>query len=309
MISYSLSVERTWRRWFLRSETDRLLTCSMCFSCGLVILRMIHAHSLLFVFMIWNLFLAYVPYVLSRWLSRRFEGRTSWTGQRFEGRAGWSRQRFEGSARWSRQRFEGSAGWPRQRLAGETSCQSRRLDRPLTKSLSNPIRSRPLFVVAVCLVWLLFFPNTFYMLTDLFHLHDSRNPHVPEWFDLAMIFSFAWNGLVLGVLSLRQMEKLLETKRLATAIFGRRLRVPLPYPTAIFVYPVIGLSALGVYTGRYLRYNSWDILSNPFQLMQDITAMIMHPLRNRPAWDMILCYAILLSFVYIMLKKLGRALA
>ena len=247
------SVESTWRRWFLRSETDRLLACSMCFSCGLVVLRMVHAHSLLFVFMIWNLFLAYIPYVLSSWLSRR-------------------------------------------------------LDHPLAKSLSRPFRSRPLFIVAVCLIWLLFFPNAFYILTDMFHLHDSRNPKVPEWFDLAMIFSFAWNGLLLGVLSLRQMERLLEDKRLTSAIFGSRMQVPLPYPTAIFVYPVIGLSALGVYTGRYLRYNSWDIITDPFQLMEDIVAMIIHPLRNRPAWDMILCYAILLSFVYVMLKKLSRVM-
>src|SRR6185437_16115621 len=203
MISYPGQADGTWRRWFLRSETDRLLTCSMCFSCGLVILRMIHAHSLLFVFMIWNLFLAYIPYVLSSWLSRRLEGVESWP--------------------------------------------NRRLDHPLTKSLSRPISSRPLFIVAVCLIWLLFFPNAFYMLTDMFHLHDSRNPRVPEWFDLAMIFSFAWNGLLLGVLSLRQMERLLENKRLSKAIFGPRLQVPLPYPTAVFVYPVIALSALGVY--------------------------------------------------------------
>jgi uncharacterized membrane protein len=268
-------MESTWRRWFLRSETDRLLTCSMCFSCGLVILRMIHAHSLLFVFMIWNLFLAYIPYVLSGWLSRRLERSESRQSRRLEG-------------------VEGSA--------------SRRLDHPLAQSLSGPISSRPLFIVAVCLIWLLFFPNAFYMLTDLFHLHDSRNPRVPEWFDLAMIFSFAWNGLLLGVLSLRQMERLLENKRLANAVFDPRLHVPLPYPTALFVYPVIGLSALGVYTGRYLRYNSWDIVTDPFQLIRDIAGMIIHPLRNRPAWDMILCYAILLSFVYVMLKKLSRAL-
>jgi uncharacterized membrane protein len=257
-------MENTWRRWFLQSETDRLLTSQMCFSCGLVILRMIHAHSLLFVFMIWNLFLAYVPYALSSWLNRRLD----------------REERFSG----------------------------RQLDRPLTQSLSRPIKRRPLFLVAVCLIWLLFFPNAFYMLTDLFHLHDSRNPKVPEWFDLAMIFSFAWNGLLLGVLSLRQMERLLEDKRLANALFGRRLQVPLPYPTAAVVYPVIGLSALGIYTGRYLRYNSWDIITDPFQLIEDITAMIIHPLRNRPAWDMILCYAILLGFVYVMLKKLSRAL-
>src|SRR6185312_3671047 len=251
MISYPVSVEKAWRRWFLRNETDRLLTCSMCFSCGLVIIRMVHAHSVLFVFMIWNLFLGYVPYMLSGWLGRRLEEKRG----RLSGRPG---------EKW---------GW-----------------------------------VAVCLVWLLFFPNAFYMLTDLFHLHDSRNPRVPEWFDLAMIFSFAWNGLLLGVLSLRQMERLLENKRLSKAIFGPRLQVPLPYPTAVFVYPVIALSALGVYTGRYLRYNSWDILTDPFQLMEDIATMVIHPLSNRPAWDMILCYVILLSFVYVMLKKLSRAL-
>ena len=158
------------------------------------------------------------------------------------------------------------------------------------------------------MVWLLFFPNAFYMLTDLYHLHDSRNPRVPEWFDLAMIFSFAWNGLLLGVLSLRQMERLLESKRLAKAIFGKRLQVPLPFPAAVFVYPVIGLSSLGVYTGRYLRYNSWDIVSSPFQLIADMFDMVVHPLRNQPAWSMIVCYTILLSFVYTMLKKISKAL-
>lgn len=235
MNTYPLEYKGAGRRGWLRTETDRLLTASMVFSCGLVVIRMIHAHSLLFGFMIWNLFLAYVPYVLSSWVSRR-------------------------------------------------------LDRTLTLSL--PIKRRPLFYAAVCLVWLLFIPNAFYMLTDLYHLSDSRSPRIPEWYDLALIFSFAWNGLLLGVLSLRQMERLVGSRRLG----------------ALIVYPVIGLSALGVYTGRYLRYNSWDIVSDPFFLMRDIAGMIIHPLRNQAAWDMILCYTILLSFIYTMLKKISRAL-
>ena len=251
-MEYPLTVKTRRHRWFLRSEIDRVLTGSMCFGCGLVVLRMIHAHSLLFVFMIWNLFLAYVPYGISSWLSRRLD---------------------------------------------------------LTKSLSKPIRSRPLLIVAVCLVWLLFIPNAFYMVTDLYHLHDSRSPRVPEWFDLAMIFSFAWNGLLLGVLSVRQMERLLESKKLAAGIFGGRFPVPLPFPGGVFVYPILGLSALGVYTGRYMRYNSWDILSNPFGVVMDIGEMVVHPLRNQPAWDMILCYTILLSLIYTMLKRLSRALS
>ena len=162
--------------------------------------------------------------------------------------------------------------------------------------------------MAVCLVWLLFVPNAFYMLTDLYHLSDNRSPRIPEWYDLALIFSFAWNGLLLGVLSVRQMERLLESRRLASGIFGRRRRVPLRFPGGVFVYPVIGLCALGVYTGRYLRYNSWDILSDPFQLIGDMAGMIIHPLHNQPAWSMILCYTILLSFIYTMLKKISRAL-
>jgi uncharacterized membrane protein len=207
------------RAFFLRSETDRLLTASMVFSCLLVIFRTLHTGTFLFIFMIWNLFLAYLPYALSTWLAGRTE-----------------------------------------------------LDRRLTLLLG-------------CL-WLLFLPNTFYILTDLYHLHDRHNPFVPEWFDLALIFSCAWNGLLLGVLSLRQMEK--------------RFHVP--------VIPIMFLNALGVYIGRYLRYNSWNILSNPFRLMADIMNMIIHPFRHQYAWDMIACYTILLCFIYAMMKSIGRAL-
>lgn len=216
------------RHLLKRSEIDRLLIASTSFSCLLVVLRIIHTHSLMFIWLGWNLFLAYLPYLLSTWL---------------------------------------------------TAKQPRR---PLLLVLST--------------VWLLFIPNTFYILTDLYHLHDSRHTLSPEWYDLALIFSFAWNGLLLGVLSIRQMEKLL-----------------LPAGTAIrshlFLYPTMFLCALGVYAGRYLRFNSWDIISNPLQLTTDIADMIIHPLRNQSAWSMIGCYTILLSFIYNMLKKLNLALA
>jgi uncharacterized membrane protein len=233
----------------LRSEINRLLVASTCFSFTLVFLRIIHTHSTIFAFMAWNLFLAYIPYALSTWLT------------------------------------------------------ARRSRHPLTNSLSTPptppVRRRqwaggkPLDI-AIALAWLLFVPNSFYILTDLYHLTDSRHPHVPEWYDLILIFSFAWNGLLLGVLSVRQMEKLLPVKGI--------------FRGTLIVFLVMALSAFGVYTGRYLRYNSWDILSNPFQLTADILYIIVHPLRNQQAWGMILCFTILLSFIYSMLKKMSRAL-
>jgi uncharacterized membrane protein len=221
MTSFPFQTINFRRVFFLRTEIDRLLTASIAFSCVLVVLRVLHTGSIIFLFMIWNLFLAYIPYALSSWLT----------------------------------------------------ASPRRMQQPL-------------FRYAFFALWLLFLPNTFYILTDLYHLHDSRHALSPAWFDLALIFSCAWNGLLLGVLSLRQMEKLFH------------------FP----ITPIMALNALGIYVGRYLRYNSWDIVSNPFQLTADIFNMIVHPLRHQYAWDMIGCYTILLVFIYLMMKQLSKAL-
>jgi uncharacterized membrane protein len=233
----------------LRTELDRMLTASMLFSCTLVGIRMLHTGRLTFLSMIWNLFLAYIPYVIST-------GLTVWHKRDVE------RQPIRPTA-------------PPARLI----------------SLKGFLR------IFTFLAWLLFIPNSFYILTDMYHLADGhRNSRVPEWFDLALILSFAWNGLLLGVLSTRQVEKLLVPE--ATAL-GRWL----------FLYPVMWLNALGVYTGRYLRYNSWDIITDPFDLLGDILGMIIHPFRHHYAWDMIFCYSILLTLIYILIVKGGKALS
>jgi uncharacterized membrane protein len=223
---------------------DRLLTASMLFSCILVGIRIFHTGKITFIFMIWNLFLAYVPYAISTWITAR-------------------------TARQSREthRARGARG--------------------------QLIR---FFTALLFLTWLLFIPNSFYILTDLYHLADNhRNSLVPEWFDLSLILSFAWNGLLLGILSVRQIEKILIPQ---ASIFQEWL----------FLYPVMWLNALGVYTGRYLRYNSWDIITNPFQLLSDIFGMVIHPLRHQYAWDMIFCFSILLTLFYSLIKKGSKAL-
>ena len=158
-------------------------------------------------------------------------------------------------------------------------------------------RGSQILLVILTLVWLLFIPNTFYILTDLYHLTDhGRTSRVPEWYDLVLILSFAWNGLLLGVLSVRHMEKLFMPR--ASVLAGW-----------LFVYPIMMLNALGVYTGRYLRYNSWDIISDPLQLLADILDMIIHPFRNHPVWIMILCFSILLTLIYRMFRGSSKALA
>ena len=213
------------------TEMDKLLFLSILFSCLLTAVRVIHTGRATFLFLIWNIFLACIPYFITSGLVRRPE-------------------------------------W---------------------------VKQKKIFV-PIFLVWLLFVPNSFYIITDLYHLGDHYNDRqVPQWFDLAMILSYVWNGLLLGVLSVRQMEKMV----LPHMSFREEL---------FFLYPVMWLNALGVYTGRYLRYNSWDVLTDPFQLLADIAGMIIHPLRHQYAWDMILCFSILMTLIYLMLKRISKAL-
>ena len=212
--------------WMLKSELHRWLAASMLFSVSMVAARIIYTGELTFIFLVWNLFLAYVPYFLSSWL----QFRPDWIEQRWK-------------------------------------------------------------FAAAFLCWLLFIPNSFYIITDLFHLRSYLS--MPMWFDLALILSFAWNGLILGVLSVRQMEKI--------------VRVRVEYRTELyFIYPIMWLNAFGVYIGRYLRFNSWDVITSPFGLAFDIVNILMHPFADKNAWGMIFCYSFLMSIMYITIKKLNK---
>ena len=143
----------------------------------------------------------------------------------------------------------------------------------------------------VFFAWLMFVPNAFYILTDLFHLPENNN--TPRWFELLLIFSFAWNGLMAGILSVRRMEKIVQI------IWGARHEL-------IFLSPIMFLNALGIFIGRYLRYNSWDVITNPFRLMMDIIDLITHPIVYKDAWGMIIFYSIFITLVYMTMKRISK---
>ncbi len=105
-----------------------------------------------------------------------------------------------------------------------------------------------LFVPASAVLWLIFFPNAPYMLTDLQHL-STAGVDVPVWYDVMMLIWFSFTGLFLGMVSLFLMQEIVRRE------FGRWFGWG-------FVLAVAGLTSVGVYMGRFLRWNSWDILGN-----------------------------------------------
>ena len=110
---------------------------------------------------------------------------------------------------------------------------------------------------SLCAAWLLFFPNAPYIFTDLIHLTHRSMHHF--WVDLTVILSCAFTGLILGFVSLYLMHSLVTQR------FGRFLGWG-------FVVGVAALSSFGVYLGRFLRFNSWDVISKPAELYQGISS-------------------------------------
>jgi uncharacterized membrane protein len=146
----------------------------------------------------------------------------------------------------------------------------------------------PLFLIVG--VWLLFFPNAPYILTDLFHLTPKQG--VPLWYDLVLILSFAWNGLIFGLISLADMQSVL------TRQYGRAAGWA-------FVSLSIALGSFGIYLGRYLRWNSWDLFTNPHGLLSDILERFTQPLSHPRTWGVTLLFSIFLSLCYLMLQRLA----
>lgn len=144
---------------------------------------------------------------------------------------------------------------------------------------------RPTWITAAGIIgWLLFFPNAPYILTDLFHLRPRTAS--PLWLDLTVLLSFAWTGLWLGMSSLRKIQ----------LTFFDRLG---HWEGRITTLAVLFLTSFGVYLGRYLRWNSWDIISNPLGLINDIFQRIIHPLEYSRSTGFTIVFGLFLTIAYL----------
>ena len=137
--------------------------------------------------------------------------------------------------------------------------------------------------------WLLFFPNAPYIFTDLTHLTTYLNGHF--WVDLVLILICAMTGLVLGFVSLFLMQ------RVVRRLFGS-------VASWFFIGGVAGLSSFGIYLGRFLRFNSWDIVWHPLALSRGIGRWAANPLAHSTSFAFPMLFAVFLFIAYLMLYAL-----
>ena len=155
----------------------------------------------------------------------------------------------------------------------------------------RPITQRSWLLLPCLAAWLLFFPNAPYILTDLFHLRTR--PGTPLWFDTLLILSFAIHGLLLGLASLHEVHQVLL----------RRFKPFLAW-TALGL--AVTASAYGIYLGRFLRWNSWDILSHPEALLADTLQPILHPFQHKETIAMTIGFAVLMLLCYLTVQWISE---
>lgn len=191
---------------------------------ALLLGRIVRSHTITYTFLLWNLFLAWIPYLSSLWADRLHEGQ------------------------------------PR----------------------------RPLRLLLPGFLWLAFFPNAPYLLTDIWHLQERQA--IPLWYDASLLSVFALAGLFLAIFSLRTMQ------RLARAYGGM-------LAGWLFVLLAVSLAGLGVYLGRFLRWNSWDLILHPHAIASDVVLRLTNPLEHPQALAFTVLSAAILLVSYLALTS------
>jgi uncharacterized membrane protein len=141
--------------------------------------------------------------------------------------------------------------------------------------------------------WLLFLPNAPYILTDFIHLGRVRG--APLWFDAALIGTFAAVGLALGLSSLLVVHRVVEAR--AGRVVGWAVAVS-----------SLMLSAIGIYLGRFPRFNSWDVITDPHGLAPVVLQRLADPFGNTFLLRFGAVMSTLLLASYLVAWVLGRGL-
>lgn len=148
--------------------------------------------------------------------------------------------------------------------------------------------------VVLIVLWLGFLPNSFYLMTDLIHLQSSGEASI--LYDIGMMMSFIINGLLLGYISLYIVHVQLLKKLRASIVLW-------------FVGFVLLACSFAIYLGRYLRWNTWDIIFNPFGILFDVSERVVNPVLHYQTFIVTGVFFIILSSTYAVIYQITKVLS
>lgn len=132
-------------------------------------------------------------------------------------------------------------------------------------------------------LWLIFLPNSFYMISDFIHLQDVARVNL--LYDAVMFTSFIYSGVIVGFTSLYLVHVQLH-RRMA------------PRKASVLMAATLLVCSFAIYVGRDLRWNSWDILTNPGGLLFDLSDRLMHPSSYPVMFTTVISFLVLLASMY-----------
>lgn len=160
------------------------------------------------------------------------------------------------------------------------------LERVLRTSLWSSWRA-----LLITLLWAGFFPNTFYIITDLYHLSEFRPEDI--MYNTAMFFAVVFTGVVIGFISLETIHKEL-LKRFSSRAAGT------------LVATVLLFTGFAIHLGHDLRWNTWDMVTRPASLIFDVSERILHPLQHPTTYQTTLSYFAISALAYYILWQFTR---
>jgi uncharacterized membrane protein len=137
-------------------------------------------------------------------------------------------------------------------------------------------------------IWFAFLPNAPYLITDMVHFQEG--PKAPVYLDELIVFASAFNGVLLGYASVRRVEDWMLVR------YHER-------PVRIVILGVFLACGFGIYLGRYLRLNSWHILTHPLRVGRDVGVRVLFPFEYKQTWAVTLLYGALLWLGYIAFRS------
>jgi len=157
------------------------------------------------------------------------------------------------------------------------------------------------YMIVGTLVWLLFFPNSVYLITELNFSHRQAGTPVPLWYDIVQTLALTMSGIANAVLSLA----VVQTGMIAIVLDANSAGTP-PAGSWLFAGIILLLGAVGVYLGRYLRFNSWDV-KHPIVMVGKLRTHLTQRGKALEALAFVVTHTVLIALVYVPLYAMAYA--